>query len=147
MQAINCKQQIAITCVSGSACSSHAFSISALRTHQQIFTLSLRACSVVCRRSVPTLCSELHCSSFPFFTMLQAIGCYGAVRMNEKLLNIYWNILVILLFGDAIVGVVWLFRYNALVATLKSDLKAKLNTDYGRDPSFRVSMIPVLCAA
>ena len=60
--------------------------------------------------------------------------------MNEKLLNIYWNILVILLFGDAIVGVVWLFRYNVLVATLKSDLKAKLNADYGLEPSFRVSI-------
>lgn len=64
--------------------------------------------------------------------------------MNEKLLNIYWNILVILLFGDAIVGVVWLYRYNVLVATLKSDLKAKLDADYGLDPSFRVSVIAFL---
>lgn len=62
--------------------------------------------------------------------------------MNEKLLNIYWNILVILLFGDAIVGVIWLYRYNVLVATLKSDLKAKLNADYGLEPSFRVSVPP-----
>lgn len=81
----------------------------------------------------------------PLFAFLcQAIGCYGAIRMNEKLLHLYWNILVILLFGDAIFGAVWFYRYKLLVPTLKSDLKAKLNADYGLDPAFRVSVIALL---
>lgn len=59
--------------------------------------------------------------------------------MNEKLLNIYWNILVVLMFGDAVVGIIWMFRYNTLVTNLRSDLKTKLNDDYGSDTSFQVS--------
>lgn len=59
--------------------------------------------------------------------------------MNEKLLTIYWNLLVILLFGDAVVGVIWLFRYNILVTNLRSDLKIKLNNEYGFHTSFEVS--------
>lgn len=58
--------------------------------------------------------------------------------MNEKLLTLYNHILVALLFGDAIVGVAWLFRYNYITNNLKSDLKYKLNNDYGYDPSFQV---------
>ena len=56
--------------------------------------------------------------------------------MNEKLLTLYWNILVVLMFGDAVVGVIWLFRYNVLVTNLRSDLKMKLNSEYGFDASF-----------
>ena len=59
--------------------------------------------------------------------------------MNEKLLTLYWNILVVLMFGDAVVGVIWLFRYNVLVTNLRSDLKMKLNSEYGFDASFQVS--------
>ena len=59
--------------------------------------------------------------------------------MSERLLNLYWNILLTLLLGDAVVGVMWHFRYHDLLSNLKSDLKAKLDTDYGRDPLFRVS--------
>lgn len=59
--------------------------------------------------------------------------------MNEKLLTIYWNLLVILLFGDAVVGVIWLFRYNILVTNLRNDLKLKLNNEYGFHTSFEVS--------
>lgn len=70
----------------------------------------------------------------------QAIGCLGAVRMSEKLLTLYWNLLVVLMFGDAVVGVIWLFRYNVLVTNLQSDLKTKLNSEYGFDPRFQVSI-------
>ena len=62
--------------------------------------------------------------------------------MNEKLLTLYYHILVVLLFGDAIVGVIWLFRYNYLVTNLRSDLKSKLNNDYGYDASFQVRKNP-----
>ena len=60
--------------------------------------------------------------------------------MNERLLTIYWNLLIVLMFGDAIVGVIWLFRYNVLVTNLRSDLKMKLNSEYGFDASFQVSI-------
>ncbi|KAI1305208.1 Tetraspanin-14 [Halotydeus destructor] len=69
--------------------------------------------------------------------VLQAIGCLGAVRMNERLLNLYYNILVALMFGDAIVGVVWLFRYDFIVTNLKSDLKSRLSHDYGLQAPFQ----------
>ena len=58
--------------------------------------------------------------------------------MNERLLNLYYNILVVLLCGDAIVGVVWLFRYNYLVTNLRSDLKIRLNNEYGVEAAFQV---------
>lgn len=63
--------------------------------------------------------------------------------MSERLLNLYWNILVLLIFGDAIVGVVWLFKYNHLLTNLRSDLKSRLNSDYGYDVNFQVQSIVV----
>lgn len=74
-----------------------------------------------------------------FFWTFQAIGCLGAVRMNERLLNLYYNVLVVLLCGDVIVGVVWLFRYNYIVTNLRSDLKTRLNQEYGLDAAFQVN--------
>lgn len=58
--------------------------------------------------------------------------------MNERLLNLYYNVLVVLLCGDAIVGVVWLFRYNYIVTNLRSDLKTRLNNEYGTEAAFQV---------
>lgn len=65
--------------------------------------------------------------------------------MNEKLLTLYNRILVALLFGDAIVGIIWLFRYNYLTNNLRSDLKNKLNNDYGYDASFQVTNTTTMC--
>ena len=38
---------------------------------------------------------------------LQVIGCVGALRLNERLLNAYWLILLGLLVGDVVVGGYW----------------------------------------
>ena len=35
------------------------------------------------------------------------IGCVGALRLNERLLNAYWLILLGLLVGDVVVGGYW----------------------------------------
>ncbi|RWS14728.1 tetraspanin-1-like protein [Dinothrombium tinctorium] len=69
--------------------------------------------------------------------IFQAVGCLGAVRMNERLLNLYWQLLVALLAGDVIVGIVWLFRYNNIATNLRSDLKNRLNNEYGFDYIFQ----------
>lgn len=69
--------------------------------------------------------------------ILQAIGCVGALRMNERLLTIYWTLMLVLLFGDAIVGMVWLFRYQQLTTNLRSDLRSRFLSDYGIDEEFQ----------
>lgn len=70
--------------------------------------------------------------------ILQAIGCIGALRMNERLLNIYWTLMLLLLFGDVIVGVVWLFRFHYLTQNLKDDLRLRLQQQYGVDAEFQL---------
>lgn len=79
-------------------------------------------------------CSLINISICP-----QAIGCIGANRMNEKLLNLYWHILISLLIGDLIVGGIWLVRYNYIFKNLKSDLSYRIDNDYGFDLNFQVS--------
>ena len=51
---------------------------------------------------------------------LQVIGCVGALRLNERLLNAYWLILLGLLVGDVVVGGYWDGRTDTdpLVASL-----------------------------
>lgn len=61
--------------------------------------------------------------------------------MNERLLNLYWYLILALLFGDGLVGVAWIFRYNYVVANLRTDLKARLNNAYGFDPQFQVCVL------
>ncbi|XP_053201065.1 kinesin-related protein 10-like isoform X2 [Panonychus citri] len=67
----------------------------------------------------------------------KAIGCMGANRMNERLLGLYWQILLVLLIGDIVVGTIWLFRYNLLLTNLRSDLIYRLDNDYGFDTDFQ----------
>ena len=68
--------------------------------------------------------------------VLPVVGCIGALRLSEKLLNSYWILLLVLLAGDMIVGLVWVFRFQKLVAGLVPDLKNRLSLDYGHDPDF-----------
>lgn len=42
--------------------------------------------------------------------------------MNQRLLYAYWSILLVLLLGDALAGLAWLFRYRNLVAGLREGL-------------------------
>ncbi len=63
--------------------------------------------------------------------VLPFIGCLGALRLSERLLHSYWVLLLLLLVGDVIVGLVWAFRFQRLVAGLVPDLKQRLSFDYG----------------
>ena len=54
------------------------------------------------------------CPFSPLFK--QAIGCFGAIRLNENLLNLYLFLMIALLFGDGIVGIIWILRFNTIVA-------------------------------
>ena len=68
-------------------------------------------------------------------SIFQVIGCLGALRLNERLLNAYWLILLALLAGDAVVGGAWLFRYQRIAAGLGRRLEGRLSSEYGEEGS------------
>lgn len=70
--------------------------------------------------------------------ILQAIGCLGALRMSERLLNAYWTLMLLLLAGDIVLGVVWLFRFHNIAGSLRDELRSRLTNDYGTDMEFQV---------
>lgn len=70
--------------------------------------------------------------------ILQAIGCLGALRMNERLLNAYWTLMLFLLAGDVVLGVVWLFRFHHIAGSLRDELRSRLVMDYGSDLEFQL---------
>ncbi|XP_011311469.1 uncharacterized protein [Fopius arisanus] len=68
--------------------------------------------------------------------LVQLLGCIAARRLSAKLLNAYWILLLALLFGDAIIGVAWVFKFERMRAELRPVLRLKLQLDYGRDGRF-----------
>lgn len=54
---------------------------------------------------------------------LQLIGCLGALRLSEKLLNAYWLLLLVLLIGDAILGIFWMFKFDRIMHELQPMLR------------------------
>ena len=68
--------------------------------------------------------------------VLQTVGCYAAMKLNERFLRIYWLLMLVLLFGDAIVGVAWIFRYNRILHDMIPDLKSQVTELYGKDQKF-----------
>jgi len=68
--------------------------------------------------------------------LLQLLGCIGALKLNERLLNAYWFVLLFLLCGDAVLGVVWIFRFDSLYTQLEPILKQRLRAEYGVDEEF-----------
>lgn len=63
-------------------------------------------------------------SFFFFFAgFLQLIGCLGALRLSEKLLNAYWLLLLVLLIGDAMLGIFWMFKFDRVMHDLQPMLK------------------------
>jgi len=58
--------------------------------------------------------------------LVQMLGCIAARRLNARLLNIYWIVLLVLLFGDAVIGVAWIIRFEKMHAELKPTLKLRL---------------------
>lgn len=69
-------------------------------------------------------------------TVLQVVGFLGARSLSERLLNVYWLLLLGLLVGDAVLGVYWLYRYDEMVARLKPALRRRLADGYGHDRRF-----------
>lgn len=70
--------------------------------------------------------------------ILQAIGCLGALRMSERLLNAYWTLMLLLLAGDVVLGVVWLFRFHSIAGSLREQLRSRLASEYGSDIEFQL---------
>lgn len=58
-----------------------------------------------------------------FLGFLQLIGCLGALRLSEKLLNAYWFLLLLLLVGDAISGVFWVYKFEKIMQELQPMLR------------------------
>ncbi|XP_041760978.1 uncharacterized protein LOC121587837 isoform X2 [Anopheles merus] len=65
---------------------------------------------------------------------LQLIGCLGALRLSEKLLNAYWLLLLVLLIGDAMLGIFWMFKFDRVMHDLQPMLKYRLAHEYGNSP-------------
>ncbi|XP_076662479.1 uncharacterized protein LOC143365814 [Halictus rubicundus] len=68
--------------------------------------------------------------------LVQLLGCIAARRLSARLLNAYWILLLALLFGDAVIGVAWVFRFERMLAELRPNLRQRLQTEYGRDLRF-----------
>ncbi|XP_058824046.1 uncharacterized protein LOC131684849 [Topomyia yanbarensis] len=62
---------------------------------------------------------------------LQLIGCLGALRLSEKLLNAYWLLLLVLLIGDAMLGIFWMFKFDRVMNDLQPMLRSRLAHEYG----------------
>jgi hypothetical protein len=49
--------------------------------------------------------------------------------------------MIALLFGDGIVGIIWILRFNTIIANLRGDLKTRLINDYFVDEEFQVCFV------
>ncbi|CAG0900515.1 unnamed protein product, partial [Cyprideis torosa] len=58
--------------------------------------------------------------------VLQVIGCMAASRLNERLLNLYWIVLLVLAFGDIVVGFVWFFRFQKLCNEITGEVQDRV---------------------
>lgn len=68
--------------------------------------------------------------------LVQLLGCIAARRLSARLLNAYWALLLALLFGDAIIGVAWVFRFERMHAEFRPTLRQRLQMEYGKDLRF-----------
>ncbi|XP_034943470.1 uncharacterized protein [Chelonus insularis] len=68
--------------------------------------------------------------------LVQLLGCIAARRLSARLLNAYWVLLLALLFGDTVIGVAWVFRFERMRAELRPTLRLRLQLDYGKDSRF-----------
>lgn len=67
---------------------------------------------------------------------LQLVGCLGARNLNERLLNAYWCLLLVLLIGDLLLGVYWVHHFEAIAGHVKPVLKQRFRTQYNNDLEF-----------
>lgn len=62
--------------------------------------------------------------------LVQLLGCIAARRLSARLLNAYWILLLALLFGDVVIGVAWVFRFERMRAELRPTLRLRLQVIY-----------------
>lgn len=67
------------------------------------------------------------------YLFLQVLGCFAALRLSEKLLNAYWLLLLVLLFGDVVLGAFWAFRFERVCLELRPALRIRLQYEYGNN--------------
>lgn len=63
--------------------------------------------------------------------ILQAIGCLGAIRMKERLIQTFWYLILALTFVDVLFLMYWLNRYDFITKSLRHHLTTRLTYDYG----------------
>ncbi|XP_060517652.1 CD63 antigen-like [Cylas formicarius] len=62
---------------------------------------------------------------------LQLLGCMAALRLSEKLLNAYWLLLLVLTFGDIVIGAFWAYRFERICQELRPALRIRFQQEYG----------------
>ncbi|XP_066159196.1 CD63 antigen-like [Euwallacea fornicatus] len=62
---------------------------------------------------------------------LQVLGCVAALKLSEKLLNAYWLLLLVLIFGDVLIGAFWAYRFEKICQELRPALKVRFHQEYG----------------
>lgn len=67
---------------------------------------------------------------------LQLVGCLGARNLNERLLNAYWCLLLVLLIGDLLLGVYWLHHFESIAGHVRPVLKQRFRAQYNNDLEF-----------
>lgn len=67
---------------------------------------------------------------------LQLVGCLGARNLNERLLNVYWCLLLLLLIGDVLLGLFWVYHFEYIITQVRPVLKQRFRTQYNNDFEF-----------
>lgn len=63
--------------------------------------------------------------------ILQAIGCFGAIRMKERWIQAFWYLILGLTVFDVVFLLYWLNRYEFIVNSLQQHMKFRLREHYG----------------
>lgn len=63
--------------------------------------------------------------------ILQAIGCFGAIRMKERWIQTFWYLILALTVFDVVFLLYWLNRYDFIVKSLHHHMSLRLNQHYG----------------
>lgn len=63
--------------------------------------------------------------------LLQAIGCFGALRMKERWIQTFWYLIVALTVFDVVIVMYWLGRFSHLKQALEGHMKFRLREHYG----------------
>ncbi|CAG9771930.1 unnamed protein product [Ceutorhynchus assimilis] len=62
---------------------------------------------------------------------LQLLGCLAALKLSERLLNAYWLLLLVLIFGDVVIGAFWAYRFERICQELRPALRLRFQQEYG----------------